>query len=125
LHSSNRLLPLCEVAQYGQGVDSSVNQFAEALIRAGVGGPLCVGLGLVLIETKGRKTGAPRSVPVLANRVGNRLYVSTVRSQSQWIRNVEADDTPRVIVDRKSRAVRVKSVQVGPVRVLELLLQKD
>jgi hypothetical protein len=60
-------------------VDSSINQFAEALIRAGIGGPLCVGLGLVVIEAKGRKTGSPRSVPVLANRVGNRLYVSTVR----------------------------------------------
>jgi hypothetical protein len=100
-----------------------VNQLVESLIRRGVGAPLCNGLGLVVIETKGRKTGARRTVPVLANRVGNSLFVSTVRADSQWVRNLEADANPQVVLNRRVRDVRVKTRRVGSWTVLRLELQ--
>jgi deazaflavin-dependent oxidoreductase (nitroreductase family) len=101
-------------------MDTTINQFAEAIIRAGVGAPCYVGVGLVLIETKGRKSGLPRSVPVLAQRVGNRLFVSTIRKNSQWVKNLVADPAPRVVLHRKSRSVTVQSNNVGNWTLLQL-----
>jgi deazaflavin-dependent oxidoreductase (nitroreductase family) len=106
--------------QYIWTVDSFINQLAEVAVRAGIGVPCYVGVGLVLIETKGRKSGSPRTVPVLANRIGDRLYVSTVRENSQWVRNLQADQTPTVVVDQQSQPVRVKLVKLGSWRVLRL-----
>jgi deazaflavin-dependent oxidoreductase (nitroreductase family) len=81
-----------------------------------------VGSGLVLVETKGRKTGVRRTTPVFAQRVGNTLIVSTVRGNSQWIRNVLADKNPEVFVDKRSRAVKVSSRRIGTWTVLRLQL---
>jgi F420H(2)-dependent quinone reductase len=103
-------------------VDSTFNQIAEAIVRAGIGGPCCVGLGLVIVETKGRKTGVERCVPVLANRVGNSLFVSTVRENSQWVRNLKADPNPHVLLNRESRSVTVRTKKIGTWTVLRLEL---
>jgi deazaflavin-dependent oxidoreductase (nitroreductase family) len=99
---------------------ASVNRLAERAIRAGLGVPCYVGVGLVLVETKGRKTGQPRTVPVLANRLGNTIFVSTVRENSQWIRNLQADPAPSVVIDRRSQPVTVSAVKLGRWNVLRL-----
>jgi F420H(2)-dependent quinone reductase len=103
-------------------MESGINQLAESAVRAGFLAPCYVGLGLVVIETKGRKTGEPRSVPVLANRVGRNLFVSTVRENSQWVRNLVADDAPSVVVSGIRRSVSVTSRRVGPWTGLRLEL---
>jgi deazaflavin-dependent oxidoreductase (nitroreductase family) len=102
---------------------SQVNQLVERLVRAGIGSPCGVGSGVVVIETKGRKTGAGRTVPVLAQRFGNTLIVSTVRTNSQWVRNLEADQTPTVVVNKRSRPVTVVARRIGRFTVLRLELK--
>jgi F420H(2)-dependent quinone reductase len=103
-------------------VGSTINQLVEQTVRAGVGGPCRVGAGLVIIETKGRKSGKRRSTPVLAQRFGDSLFVSTVRTDSQWIRNLEADEAPEVFVEKRSRPVKVFSRRFGGWTVLRLQL---
>jgi hypothetical protein len=102
---------------------SRVNEFIEDLVRVGVGSPCSYSGGVVVIETKGRKTGLRRAVPVLAQRLGNTLIVATVRANSQWVRNLEADDAPTVVVNKQSRPVTVASRRIGGWTVLRLELQ--
>ncbi len=98
------------------------NDTVEQLVRTGIGSPLPlpVSAGIVILETKGRVSGKPRNMPLLAQRIGNSLLVSTVRISSQWVRNLEADDAPRVVLNGKSRAVKAKVRRLGDWTVVRL-----
>ena len=82
-----------------------LNQLVTPPLRSGLASPPNVGPGLVVLETTGRKSGAPREVPLIAARVGDRLVVSTVRSDSQWLRNLEASPEGRVWTCGRPQAV--------------------
>jgi F420H(2)-dependent quinone reductase len=103
------------------------NEFVERIIRAGFGGPckigvLGVGSGFVIVETKGRKSGVHRTVPLIAQRFGNTVVVSTVRTKSQWVRNVEADASPSLFVDGQSRPAKAVVRRIGDWTVVRFTL---
>jgi hypothetical protein len=97
----------------------SLNRLVKPLVKAGLGSPLPVGLGVVVLESTGRVTGKPREVPVIGFRSGDRITVSTVRGRSQWLANLEADDRAAVWVGGRRRLARA-SVRRGPLNVVEL-----
>ena len=73
-----------------------LNRTVEPWIAAGVGSPGLFPLGIVLLETRGRRSGADRRVPLVAYLNEAHLVVSTVRGdRSQWWRNLLA--TPEAV----------------------------
>ena len=97
----------------------ALNSIARPALDAGIGNPLPIGFGAVVVETTGRKSGKPRQVPLLSLRVGDRLLVSTVRSDSQWLANLEADPSARVQLHGKYREATT-TITRGPLNVAVL-----
>lgn len=72
-----------------------LNLVAEPLIRVGFGNPLFWPTGTIVVETIGRKSGRKINVPVLATRIGEMVVFSTVRRNSQWLKNLAANPEVR------------------------------
>ncbi|MFN0124317.1 MAG: nitroreductase/quinone reductase family protein [Blastocatellia bacterium] len=90
----------------------NLNQFAEPLIRAGLGNPLLTPLGTIVVETTGRKTARKHHVPVLALRLGELIVFSTVRRDSQWVKNLLAHPAARYWL--ASRAYEATAYVITP-----------
>lgn len=99
----------------------TLNSVVLPTVKAGIGSPFPVGAGLVVLETTGRKSGKPRQVPLVATRFGNRIDVSTVRGDSQWIKNLQADPNASVWVGGRKRSVTA-TVDTGALTVARLTL---
>ncbi len=99
----------------------TLNSVVLPSVKAGIGSPFPIGAGLVVLETTGRKSGKPRQVPLVATRCGNRIDVSTVRGDSQWIKNLEAQPQASVWVGGRKRSVTA-TVKPGPLTVAQLTL---
>jgi hypothetical protein len=101
----------------------ALNTVVRPLLKLGAASPLPVGAGLVVLETTGRTTGLKREVPLVATRVGDRVFVSTVRRRSQWVRNLEATPEAGVwVAGRKRAATATGTVRRGPFDVATLAL---
>ena len=94
----------------------ALNCVVKPALELGVGNPLPIGMGAVLVETTGRKSGKPRQVPLMSMRLGDRLFVSTVRSDSQWFANLEAEPAARVQLHGTFREATA-SLTRGPLNV--------
>jgi len=100
---------------------STLNAVVRPAVQAGLGNPFPIGAGAVVLETTGRRSGLPRLVPVLSTRAGDTLNVSTVRADSQWIRNAEADSNVAVWLGGQRRSA-VATVRRGPLNTVRLEL---
>jgi len=83
-----------------------LNSVVQPAVKAGVANPLPIGGGLVVLETIGRVSGKPRPVPLMASRLCDRVVVTTVRSDSQWLKNIEADPAVTVWLNGKPRTAQ-------------------
>jgi len=97
----------------------ALNSIVKPTLQLGIGNPLPIGVGAVVVETTGRKSGQPRQVPLLSMRLGDRLLVSTVRSDSQWFANLEAAPVARVQLHGLFREA-TSSVTRGPLNIAVL-----
>lgn len=83
-----------------------LNQTLTPLIKLGVGTPLNLTPGLVVLEVEGRKTKRQRTVPLVGYFAAPYLFLGTVRPSSQWIKNLALDDAPHVWVWGQRRMFR-------------------
>lgn len=97
----------------------ALNAVAVPAVKAGLAAPLPVGVGLVVLETTGRVSGQPRQVPLVAARWGNRISVSTVRSSSQWMKNLQTQPRASVWIGGRKRDV-TSTVDLGPPHLAHL-----
>lgn len=99
----------------------SLNRVVAPAVKAGVGSPLPIGFGVVVLETTGRVSGLAREVPLVAARLGSRVGVTTVRSSSQWAKNLGADPKASIWLNGRKRSAR-GTVNAGPITVASLEL---
>jgi len=76
-----------------------LNPVVRAAVRLGVPLPL-----VVILETRGRKSGRPRQIPVGKTLDGDTLWIVAEHGRkASYVRNIEADPHVRVRVGRRWR----------------------
>ena len=82
-----------------------LNEALMPALRLGLANPLPLTSGLVLLEVVGRKSGQMRTVPLVCTDYGRLLAVSTVRNNSQWVRNLAANPEASIWLRGRQRPV--------------------
>ena len=105
-----------------------LNEAIAPLVKAGVAAPFLNPFGLVVLEIPGRKTGRPYTLPLACWSFHNTVVVSTVRSGSQWLRNLAAAETVTIWLRGRRRIATATVIVDGNITSgndgqSELLLQ--
>jgi hypothetical protein len=91
----------------------ALNAFVEPAVRAGLGGPCLVPVGLVGLETAGRRSGRLYRTPLLASLVDGCIIVGTFRPRSNWVRNAEAAPAVRCWLNGRELCGRAHVLRPG------------
>jgi deazaflavin-dependent oxidoreductase (nitroreductase family) len=92
----------------------SLNRVVEPLVRVGVGSPRIAPTGLIVLETRGRRTGQRRRSPLAATRIGHHVLVATFRGdRSQWVQNLAAEPRTRFWLGGRARDARAFVMHPG------------
>jgi deazaflavin-dependent oxidoreductase (nitroreductase family) len=102
-----------EMARLESEFYRGLNSVVEPLVRAGFGSPILSPTGAIVLETTGRSTGRTYSIPLLATRIGDLLLVSTIRRQSQWLKNLAANSDTRYWMGGRSHEATAYVVAAG------------
>jgi deazaflavin-dependent oxidoreductase (nitroreductase family) len=81
------------------------------LVRLGVGPAWA-------LTTRGRRTGRPRTVPVIPIRDGERLWLVSPYGEVAWVRNARAAGQVTITRGRTTRTCRIREVsaaEAGPI----------
>ena len=77
-----------------------LNPVVRAAVRLGLPLPL-----VVILETRGRKSGQPRQIPVGKTLDGDTLWIVAEHGRkASYVRNIEADPHVRLRIGRRWRA---------------------
>jgi deazaflavin-dependent oxidoreductase (nitroreductase family) len=83
--------------------------FTEHVFNRAVAGLTRLGISLAgsrTLEVAGRKTGEPRRTPVNPLTLDSRRYLVAPRGHTQWVRNLRAAGSGRLLVGRRAEAFR-------------------
>jgi deazaflavin-dependent oxidoreductase (nitroreductase family) len=67
----------------------------------------------IMLETKGRRSGQTRSVPVNIVEYESQRYLVSPRGESEWVRNVRADSGHAVLRHGKREPVVLQELPAG------------
>ena len=90
-----------------------VNEAIAPALRLGLINPLPFTAGIVLMEITGRISGKTRQIPLVCADYGDVLAVSTVRDNSQWVKNLAATPVAAVWLRGMQRTVHAEVYVAG------------
>ena len=92
-----------------------LNRWLEPQIRGGLGSPRLVPGGLIVLETRGRRTGKRARTPLVATRLEGHVVVATFRGgRSQWAKNLAANPETRFWMNGKPRPATAYVLSASP-----------
>jgi hypothetical protein len=84
-----------------------LNSVVEPAVRKGVASPCLLPSGLIVLESKGFKSGATRRTPLLATRIFGFVFVSTYRGErSFWVKNLQKQPSISFYMGGKPRKAK-------------------
>jgi len=86
-------------------IERVFNWIVSVLMRLGVGAPAARQL-----EVRGRTSGQPRRTPVNLLQVDGDDYLVSPPGDTQWVRNIRAAGTARLLRGRRVREIRVNEL---------------
>ncbi len=90
-----------------------VNEVLTPALRLGLINPLPFSVGIVLLEVTGRISGKVREIPLVCADYGTVLVVSTVRENSQWVKNLAATPTAAIWLRGTRRTIEAEVYVAG------------